>query len=124
MQHREGYFKGKKRFTLYHQQWLPDRNPVATLVVVHGLGEHSGYWTRIVDYFVPKGYAVSAFDSRGHGRSGGIRSHVERLSYCVDDLRSFLTVIRREQGCERVFPLGIGMGGTIATLFAVEHHIT
>jgi len=89
MQHTEGKFSGRNNFSLYRQAWLPDAAPKAILLVVHGIAEHSGRYTNLVNYFVPKGYAVYSFDLRGHGKSDGKRSYVERFSYYLDDLQTF-----------------------------------
>jgi alpha-beta hydrolase superfamily lysophospholipase len=35
------------------------------LKVVHGIAEQSGRCTNLVNYFVPKGYAIYSFDLRG-----------------------------------------------------------
>ena len=58
MQHTEGKFSGRKNLSLYYQSWLPDGIPIAVLVVVHGVAEHSGRYVNLVNYFVPRGYAV------------------------------------------------------------------
>ena len=121
MEHREGGFKGLKDLNLYYQCWLPAEEPKAVLLVVPGLAEHSGRYTNVVDYFVPKGYAVYGLDHRGHGKSEGLRCHVERFSYYVDDLKTFFDVIRDERGDTRIFLVGHSMGGTIATAYAVHH---
>ena len=58
MQHIEGKFAGRNNFSLYWQAWLPEGPPKAILLIVHGIAEHSGRYTNLVNYFVPKGYAV------------------------------------------------------------------
>lgn len=42
MNHIEGTFKGARDAGIYYQTWLPDGQVKAVLLVVHGLGEHSG----------------------------------------------------------------------------------
>ena len=68
---------------------VPDGIPVAVLVVMHGVAEQSGRYSNIVNYFVPRGYAIYSFDLRGHGKSEGKRSYVEHFSYYLDDLKTF-----------------------------------
>jgi len=121
MEHREGRFKGLKDLDLYYRCWLPDGEPKAVLLVVPGLAEHCGRYTNLVDYFVPKGYAVYGLDHRGHGKSEGLRCHVERFSDYVDDLKTFFDLVRDERGDTRIFLVGHSMGGTIATAYAVHH---
>src|SRR4030042_5845401 len=89
MEHRQGTFKGLKNFSLYYQCWLPAKEPRAILLVVNGLAEHSGRYKNVVDYFVPRGYAVYSYDHRGHGRSEGLRAFVEQFSNISTTLTSF-----------------------------------
>jgi acylglycerol lipase len=121
MKHKEGKFKGLKDFSLYYQRWLPEKTPKAVLFVVHGLAEHSGRYKNLVNYFVPKGYAVYALDHRGHGKSDGIRCYVDRFSDYLADLKTFFDMVRKENKGAKVFLVGHSMGGTIAVPYAVVH---
>ena len=73
MEHRESHFTTPDGLTIYTQVLLPDSQPQAIMLIVHGLGEHSGRYGNYVDYFVPRGYAIDSFDTRGHGQSSGPR---------------------------------------------------
>ncbi len=119
MKHKEGKFKGLNNFDLYYQCWLPDGSPKAILLVAHGLAEHSGRYKNLVNYFVPKGYAVYAFDYRGHGKSEGMRCYVDRFSDYLTDLKTFFDKVRKEQPDAKIFLVGHSMGPTIA-IQAVE----
>lgn len=121
MEHREGGFRGHKNLDLYYQSWLPDEGTKAILLVVHGWAEHSGRYTNLVDYIVPKGYAVYALDHRGHGKSEGKRGYIERFSDYLVDLKTFFDIVRTEYGDAKIFLMGHSMGGTIATAYSVHH---
>jgi acylglycerol lipase len=121
MQHTEGKFTGHNNCSLYRQAWLPDGAPNAVLVVVHGIAEHSGRYTNLIDYFVPEGYGIYSFDLRGHGKSEGKRSYVERFSYYIDDLKTFCNLVREENKNLKVFLVGHSMGSTITIAYALEH---
>ncbi|AZA79607.1 alpha/beta fold hydrolase [Chryseobacterium sp. G0186] len=41
----------------------------ATLLIVHGMQEHSGRYTEIAEYFANHGIAVLTYDHLGHGKS-------------------------------------------------------
>ena len=126
MEHREGRFQGRKKLNLYYQCWLPDGDARAILLVVHGLFEHSGRYTNLANYLVPKGYAVYGFDHRGHGKSEGLRGYVEKFSHYLEDLRTFVKIVRREHGDSRIFLTGHSVGGTIATAYTIDdqHELT
>jgi acylglycerol lipase len=121
MNHKEGKFVGYKGLKLYYQYWLPDKKPKAVLLVAHGLAEHSGRYKNLVNYFVPKGYAIYALDHRGHGKSEGTRSYVDNFNDYLTDLKTFFDMVRKDNKNARIFLFGYSLGGTIATAYAVEH---
>jgi acylglycerol lipase len=121
VKHKEGKFKGYKGLSLYYQCWLPDKTPKAVLLVAHGLAEHSGRYKNLVNYFVPKGYAVYALDHRGHGKSEGARSYVDHFSDYLADLKTFFDIVRKAHKDAKIFLVGHSMGGTIAVPYAIEH---
>ena len=121
MEHAEGSFKGHKDLNLYYQSWLPAGHPEAILLVVHGGAEHSGRYTNLVNYFVPKGYAVCGLDLRGHGKSQGLRCYVERFTDYLTDLKTFFDIVRGGHGDAKVFLVGHSLGGAIATAYAIDH---
>jgi alpha-beta hydrolase superfamily lysophospholipase len=121
MRHNEGKFIGSNKLNLYWQSWLPDGAPVAVLLVVHGLAEHSGRYINPVDYFVPKGYAVYSFDLSGHGKSEGKRGYVERFANYPDDVNTYYDMVKKENPNVKIFLVGHSMGGTIATAYAIKH---
>ena len=118
--HSVGYFRGLNDFRLYYQCWTPPTGPHAILLVAHGFAEHSGRYGNLVDYFVPRGWAVCAPDHRGHGQSDGARAQVDSFSDYVDDLKTFLDIMRQEYPGKKVFLVGHSMGSAIALLFAAR----
>jgi alpha-beta hydrolase superfamily lysophospholipase len=121
MEHAEGTFRGLKGLDLYYQRWLPADKPRVLLLVAHGWAEHSGRYMNLVDYFVPKGYAVYALDHRGHGKSEGARGYVKRFSDYLDDLGTFIEIVRKERGDLKIFLVGHSVGGTIAIAYTALH---
>jgi len=121
MEHTEGRFSGYKGLTLYYRCWLPETEAKSIVLVVHGWAEHSGRYMNLINYLVPKGYAVYAHDHRGHGMSEGRRGYVERFSDYLDDLKTFFDLVKCEHGDKKIFMVGHSMGGTIATAYAIRH---
>jgi alpha-beta hydrolase superfamily lysophospholipase len=122
MDHFKGTFKGYGGLDLYCQRWRSETGgpPKAVLAIVHGHGEHSGRYGNVVDWFVPKGYAVYAFDLRGHGRSPGQRGYVNRFSDFTGDVGAFLAFVRQEEPGRPVFLLGHSLGGPIALNYVLH----
>ena len=121
MNHIEGNFKGVRNANIYYQAWLPEGNLKAVLLVVHGLGEHSGRYMNVVNHFVPLGYAVYGLDHIGHGKSEGMREVVERFEDYTDTLTIYSNMVKGWQTGKPVFLLGHSMGGLIATYYLLDH---
>jgi alpha-beta hydrolase superfamily lysophospholipase len=90
-------------------------DPRANVLIVHGLGEHSGRYEHVGAFLVDRGYAVTSFDLRGHGASGGPRVDLESFSQYLDDLEQVVGETARP-----LVVYGHSMGGLIATSYAVS----
>lgn len=121
MEHTEGRFRGHKNLSLYYQCWSPAKKPEAILLVAHGVCEHSGRYTNLVEHLVPKGYAIFGLDHRGHGRSEGLRGYVEQFQNYLDDLKTLFDIVRGKHSDTKIFLIGHSMGGLIATAYSVHY---
>ena len=121
MKHQEGFFKGVRGAKIYFQSWLPENEPKALLLIVHGLAEHSGRYGNVVNHFVPLGYAVYGIDHLGHGRSEGKRVHVERFDDYTNTLKVYFDMIREWQLDKPIFLVGHSMGGLIGAAYLLDH---
>ncbi len=121
MQHMEGNFKGVRNMGIYYQGWLPEGEVKAVMLVVHGMGEHSGRYLNVVDHFVPLGYAIYGFDHIGHGKSDGEREMVQRFDDFTETLTIFYNLVTEWQASKPVFILGHSMGGTITSYYLLDH---
>ena len=113
MKHQVGFFSGPGGLEIYYQSWLPDQEARAVFLLVHGMGEHSGRYGNLIDYYVPGGMAVYGLDHPGHGHSSGKREFIHTFDDYLDTLERCQTLIRREQPGRPVFLMGHSMGGTI-----------
>jgi len=121
MERTEGTFKGNKGLNLFYQCWLPDTNPKAVLLVVPGLAEHSGRYANLVNYFLPRAYAVCGLDTQGHGKSEGPRCYIDKFQDYVNDVKIFFDIVHQRYGDRKVFLLGHSMGSAIAIVYAVQY---
>ena len=121
MKHIEGNFKGVRNTSIYDQAWLPEGNIKAVLLIVHGLGEHSGRYMNVVNHFVPLGYAVYGLDHIGHGKSEGAREVVQRFEDYTDTLAIYYTMVKGWQAGKPIFLLGHSMGGLIESYYLLDH---
>jgi acylglycerol lipase len=88
--------------------------PWASVLLVHGLGEHSGRYEAVGDQLTGAGLEVTAYDQRGMGGSGGRRGDVERWSQFHDDLAERLADVRSAAGGRPVVLYAHSFGGLVA----------
>ena len=81
----EGTCKTADGRELFTRTWSAE-NPRYELLLVHGLGEHSGRWAEPMSHFVARGANVFTYDLRGHGRSGGDRIALDRFDQFYSDI--------------------------------------
>ncbi|AKU90879.1 alpha/beta hydrolase [Vulgatibacter incomptus] len=108
--HEEGFFPAKDNLRLYWQSYLPT-DPRAEVGFIHGYGDHSGRWTEFLELLASRGFAVHAFDYRGHGQADGRRGHVDAFDEYLDDLELFLGRIEARRAGRKLFLVGHSHGG-------------
>lgn len=110
--------KGERFFT---QRWVPAR-PKALIALVHSFGDHSGRYAHVINHFARQGYAVGAYDLRGHGLSDGRRGDFKRFDQHVTDLHSFVWETAHEvPPGTPIVVLGAGAGAVIAMHYATTY---
>lgn len=92
------------------------------VLIVHGLGEHSGRYTHVAAWFRARGYDVRSYDQRGHGRTKGPRGAVRH----ADDLLVDLAAVYTEYAAGRSRPpllLGHSMGGLVVARTVLDGRV-
>lgn len=117
----KGMFNGHDGFRLFERWWQPTGEAKAAVVIIHGYAEHSERYNHVAVYLTNNRYAVYTFDLRMHGRSGGVKAYVKTFDDYLSDVDIFLKKVRSGIGDKPVFLLGHSMGGTIATLYVIQH---
>lgn len=120
MIHIDGTFKAVRNASLYYQAWLPEGEMKAVLLVVHGIGEHSGRYMNVVNHFVPLGYAIYSLDHVGHGKSEGEREVIEDFRDFTHSLAIYHDMVKEWQPDKPFFLFGHSLGGLIATVYLLE----
>lgn len=119
--HREDTFTAFDGLEMYRQSWLPDGDANGVIVLVHGLGEHSGRYAHVAARLNEAGWAVHALDHRGHGRSGGKRVFVRSYDEFMADLIQFRGLVTAEHPGTPIVVLGHSMGGNLAMGHVLDH---
>jgi alpha-beta hydrolase superfamily lysophospholipase len=114
------FFPARDGLRLFERRWLPAGEPRAEVMLVPGIIEHGGRYAPTAEALARRGYAVSAMDLRGHGKSEGPRCWVRSFDEYIDDLDAlFDRTVRRAEG-KPVFVLGHSLGGLIAVLWCIR----
>jgi acylglycerol lipase len=124
LRHEEAWLEGVGGARIYWQAWLPDDESRASVVLAHGVSEHSARYAHVGAALAASGYGVYAPDHRGHGRSDGSGANIDRLDHVVADLLTLVELVTGRDGGRRPFLLGHSMGGGISIAFAIEHQET
>lgn len=108
---------------LRFQRWESENVSCGNVVILHGLGGHSGQstYTYLISHLVSKCYHVYGLDLRGHGKSGGRRGTISKWSEYRDDLRVFLLKIKENDPSNEIYVIGQSLGGLIALEFAIRY---
>lgn len=99
--------------------WAPE-TPKAVVVLVHGHGEHINRYQHVAEAFVNAGYAMQAFDLRGHGKSAGPRGHTPAYENLMEDIADFIGDAKKRYPGLPVFLYGHSMGGNQVINFALR----
>jgi alpha-beta hydrolase superfamily lysophospholipase len=103
------------------REWpVASGQPWATLLLVHGLAEHSGRYEHVGAHFAAAGIETSAIDLRGFGRSGGRRAWVERWSELHDDLEERITALRAAAPDRPLVLYGHSLGGLVCLGYVLD----
>jgi alpha-beta hydrolase superfamily lysophospholipase len=101
---------------LHLREWMASGAPRGTVLIVHGLGEHTGRYAHVARALNAAGWQVLGYDHRGHGRSEGARGGLVHDDDLLRDLAGVIEEARRRHGGPLVL-LGHSMGGLIAARF-------
>jgi len=106
---------------LFLRTWKAE-TPRGLVYFVHGLGEHGGRYEELAALVNDAGFTAGSADHRGHGRSGGLRGHVDGFVEYDRDLDIVLKHFREAEGAD--LPLLLfaqSMGGLVALKFVLDH---
>lgn len=116
-----GTFRNAAGGRSFYQVWKRKggARPRGSLLLVHGLGEHTGRYAHVAEHLAERGVEVYAYDHQGHGRTEGRRGWIAAYGHFLDDLHSFHRFVR-EQSEGPLVLLGHSMGGLIVATYLLE----
>ena len=96
-------------------------NAKATVILTHGIAEHSGRYGALTKALNDASYTVVRYDVRGHGQSQGPRGKLKSFHQTIEDLHT-LVEMEKKLNPKRLFIFGHSMGGLIVNMYGVTHH--
>jgi alpha-beta hydrolase superfamily lysophospholipase len=90
------------------------------VIVLHGIGYHSGPYKVIADALNPRGITVYGLDARGHGLSCGPRGYTGSAAKVAQDVAAMVDFVKRQQPHTKVFLMGDSMGCNYALNYAKD----
>ena len=118
----ESSFKGIGGLNIATRSWHPENGaPHGVIVIVPGFNSHSGYYECVAEQLIAEGLAVYSIDLRGRGKSDGERFYVEKFDDYVDDVATFVSIVKEQEPGLPVFMLGHSAGGVVACNYTLDH---
>lgn len=121
MQHLETTYKAHDGIELYLQAWMVD-SPKASLLLVHGLGEHSSRYLHLVEKLNELAISVFTFDGRGHGKSakGKLTAYFDSYEDYLRDIDALFGKVKSYIPGVPAFIYGHSMGGGLVAAYVLK----
>lgn len=111
MQHKIFQLQAFDNTQLFAQEFLPEGDAKALIVLIHGIGEHSSRYLHWAENFVSKNFALLTYDQRGHGLSEGKRGVISSYEDFMNDIDMVLEKAEEKYPNVPVILYGHSMGG-------------
>lgn len=120
MKFSENYISLKHGNKIFIRSWLPKQNTKKCILVIHGLGEHSGRYEDFALKLIKKNIGIYSLDLPGHGKSDGKKGHIKKFSEFLNATEQSLIHIRRNHLDCPIILFGHSLGGLIALNFLID----
>ena len=117
----EQYLDGRGGRRIFTRHWRPEGSPKGAIVICHGVNSHGGQYFWAAEQFAKAGYAVTALDLRGRGKSDGERFYIDSIDEYVADVRLAVDLAKRHDPDQPVFLLGHSAGGVTSVTYALDY---
>lgn len=118
--YKDSYKSNADQQKLFVREWLPEKDPVAVVLYVHGLGSHSGRMDHWAERFTARNIGFIAYDQRGHGKADGKRGHPKHVKKLIEDTKMMVGMLREEFPKIPVILYGHSMGGNVAINYVIS----
>jgi alpha-beta hydrolase superfamily lysophospholipase len=105
---------------VYYKAWCGPAPSTATVVFLHGFGEHSGLYHRLGNALNGAGIDLWALDEIGHGLTEGDRAAIESIGDLVENGRRLTAIAEAAHPGHPVWLAGHSLGAATAAVSAVR----
>jgi alpha-beta hydrolase superfamily lysophospholipase len=110
---------------LMARDWgLNEPSATSLVILMHGLGGHSGYYDVFSAFLQDYGVAILSYDRRGHGRSEGKRGDIESIEKDIEDLEDVISWSMRKSRDKKIFLLADSWGCLLSLLYFYKRRPT
>ena len=123
LQRFEGHFLNSDDSEMFFQSWTKDEPAQGTILITHGLAEHSECYHPLGKVLAENNWHVVGWDLRGHGRSEGKRGYIRDFNDYVTDLATLIKVVKKQKDvpASPFVLFGHSMGGLITLEYLLHH---
>lgn len=92
------WYQFSDKHPVYTLTWKPRGKSKATVLFLHGLGEHISRYHSVFSSFAQHGIQITAFDQRGFGKTGAFSStlgHMGDIHRMIQDVQDVNSVIEK-----------------------------
>lgn len=98
---------------ILYREW-ESASPEAVLLLVHGLGAHTGRWEFLAEYFLRQNISSYAIELRGFGETEGVKGHIDSVDIYFSDIRRLSDIAKNKNSGKKIFLIGESIGALIA----------
>lgn len=113
------YWQHPEGFQLFYRHWKHPA-PKAVLLLVHGMGEHTGRYEGLASFLAERSIAVLGADLPGFGKSSGKRGHARGMETYYKTIDLVRGEINKFYPGVPVFLFGQSMGGNIVLNYLLD----
>jgi alpha-beta hydrolase superfamily lysophospholipase len=114
-----GFLPAGGAVEIFYRFWEPE-SVRAGVLAFHALGAHGEWFETLAGNLLPRGFATLAPDLRGHGMTRWDLGLLPGPEMLAADARFLRDEFRQRNPGKRLFLLGAGFGGSLATSLAAE----
>ena len=104
---------------IFVRSWKPEKYD-KVIIIVHGLGEHSGRYKIFEEFLKNHKVAIYALDLPGHGMSDGKKGDIKKFDRFLDYLEDVLIHVRKKNLETPITLFGHSLGGLICLSFLIN----